>query len=168
MKKIALALLMMITSSMLIGQNITLDQLFEKYSGKDGYTTINISKQMFSIFAAFANEEDKSGDAIKGLSGIRILVEEKKSANDEYGKDLQLLQTSNYKEMMSIKEKGTDLKFLIKTSALKVTELLMVITGDENVLICIEGDNIDLNTISNISKTIKIDGLEKLEKIDKK
>ncbi|MDD4748015.1 MAG: DUF4252 domain-containing protein [Salinivirgaceae bacterium] len=168
MKKIALAMLLMITSSMLIGQKITLNQLFDKYSGQDGYTTISISKQMFSIFAAMSPSDSQTDDVIKGLSGIRILVEEKKIANSEFVNDLKLLQTSNYKEMMSIKEKDTDLKFLIKMSGLTVSELLMVIIGDENVLICIEGDNIDLKTISNISKTIKIDGLENLEKMNKK
>ena len=168
MKTIALAMLMMITSSMLIGQKVTLDQLFEKYSGKEGFTTISISQQMFSIFAALANDEDKSGDAIKGLTGIRILVEEKKSTEDTFGKEIKALQTSDYTEMMSIKEKDQDIKFLIKMNGKAVSELLMAITGDENVLICIEGKNIDLNTISNISKTVKIDGLEKLEKIEKK
>jgi hypothetical protein len=168
MKNKILALLLIMLSGMLHAQNTPVDKLFEKYSGKDGYTVINISSQMFGLFAAMSGDDKGAQEAMKGISGIRILAEEKKSATTEFATDIKNLQTKEYTEMMSIKEKKQDIKFLLRLNGKAVSELLMLIAGEENVLICIQGDNINLNTISNLSKTIKVEGMENLEKIEKK
>ncbi len=168
MKNTTLALLLIMLSGMLHAQNTPVDKLFEKYSGKDGYTVINISSQMFGLFAAMSGDDKGSQDAMKGITGIRILAEEKKAATPEFASDIKNLQTKEYIEMMSIKEKNQDIKFLLRLNGKVVSELLMLIAGEENVLICIQGDNINLNTISNLSKTIKVEGMENLEKIEKK
>ncbi|MEZ5197060.1 MAG: DUF4252 domain-containing protein [Bacteroidales bacterium] len=47
-----------------------------------------------------------------------------------------------------------------------IKELLMVVGGqDDNALISIQGD-IDLKTISKLSKSMNIDGMENLEEIE--
>ena len=61
-----------------------------------------------------------------------------------------------------------DIKFLINEKDGKIIELLLIAGGvDENALISIQG-NIDLKTISKLSKSMQIDGLEHLQEIDKK
>ena len=71
-----------------------------------------------------------------------------------------------YEELMVVKKKGQDVKFYILKEGKKISELLMIVGGDEdNALISIQGD-IDLKTISKLSKTMNIDGMENLEEID--
>ena len=59
-------------------------------------------------------------------------------------------------------EKDQDVKFLINENNGKIVELLLIAGGkDENALISIQG-NIDLKTISKLSKSMQIDGLKHL------
>lgn len=48
-----------------------------------------------------------------------------------------------------------------------ITEFLMIGGGKDNVLICITG-NIDLKSISKLSKAMDIEGMENIEKVEKK
>jgi hypothetical protein len=68
---------------------------------------------------------------------------------------------------MVIKEKDQDVKFYAKEEKGRVIELLLVVGGkDENVLISIQGD-IDMKNISKLAKTMQIEGMENLQKIEK-
>jgi hypothetical protein len=76
------------------------------------------------------------------------------------------LPLNEYQELMVIKEKGQDFKFLIREKDGIISELLMVAGGNSNnALISIRG-NIDLNTISKLSRSMNIDGLDALQKIE--
>ena len=66
---------------------------------------------------------------------------------------------------MSVRSEDTDMKFLIKEKGKIISELLMVMGGnDEFFIISLVGD-IDLKQIARLSKGMDIDGLENLEKI---
>ena len=68
---------------------------------------------------------------------------------------------------MVVKKDNQDIKFLIRKDGKIINELLMVVGGtEENVLISIQG-NIDLKTISKLSKAMKIEGMENREEIEK-
>ena len=95
-------------------QNSPVDKLFEKYANKDGFTTISISKYMFSLFAKKNVEtKDNFGKVTNGLESIQILTVDDSVLNStinfykEIAKELPLEQ---YKELMSVKEKDQDLK----------------------------------------------------------
>ena len=56
-------------------QNSAIDKLFDKYAGKDGFTTVTISKQMFELFNRVEtnSKEDKDfKDVASKLTSIRI------------------------------------------------------------------------------------------------
>ena len=75
------------------------------------------------------------------------------------------LPTNEYKELMVIREKEQNLTFLIKDIKGKVVELLLIVGGSENVLISIQGSDINLQNISKLSKSMNIDALGPLENI---
>ena len=107
---------------------------------------------------------------MKNLKGIKILAtDESYNGNANFYKEIiDKLPMSQYKELMVIKEKDQDVKFLINEKDGKIIELLLIAGGiDENVLISIKG-NIDLKNISKLSKSMQIQGLEHLEEIDNK
>jgi len=153
-------------------QNPAIDKLFEKYGGKEGFTTVTISKQMFELFSQVEtnSKEDKdTKDVTSKLTSIRILTLEKKGDNPtiNFYKELEKdLPSSQYKELMTVKEKGQDVKFLTHEENGKITELILICGGDDNALICITGE-IDLKTISKLSKSMQIQGMENLDQIKK-
>jgi len=67
-----------------------------------------------------------------------------------------------------VKEKDQQVKFLVKENSQgRIAELLLITGGEDNVLICIQGD-IDMKSLSKLSKNLNIGGMKSLEKMDKK
>ncbi|MGC9373716.1 MAG: DUF4252 domain-containing protein [Bacteroidales bacterium] len=170
MKKIILNLVLLFSPFLLIAQNSPVDELFEKYSGKEGFTSVYITSYMFSMFADMETEDPEFDELVKNLTGIKILAtDETYSGNANfYTEIINKLPLSKYKELMVIKEKDQDVKFLIHEKDGKIIELLLIAGGkNENALISIQG-NIDLKNISKLSKSMQIEGLEHLEEIEEK
>ena len=182
MKKLILltatALLMAFMPSRTFSQSTT-DDLFEKYGTKEGFTTVHITKELFSLFGEIAGESDDDdiqglNSVINGLDYIRILMYENSNDNKynnpktfkEFKDDLKKVQLKNFAELMTVSEPGETVKFMIRKDGKKIKELLLLINQeDEAGFISISG-NIDLKSISKLSKAMNIGGLEQLEKIN--
>ncbi len=174
MKKVMLHLILVLIPVMVMAQNKAVDRLFEKYGDKDGYTTVYLTKHMFSLFSNIETDADdpESEDIIKtfqSIDNIRVLsskvVEEGVNFYDEL---MERLPAKEYEELMVVHEKEQDTKFLIKKDGEKIKELLMIVGGkSSNALVLIAGD-IDLKRMSRISKHLGIEGLENMEKIKEK
>jgi hypothetical protein len=149
------------------------DKIFDKYSGTDGFTTVYITKYMFDLFRDTELGSEEDGDMAKVLSnltGIKILASDNDSATpvsvNLYQEVMKQLPVSQYKELMVVKEKDQDVKFLVREDKGKVVELLMLVGGkDESALICIQGI-IDMKSIGKLARGMNIEGMENLDKIE--
>ncbi len=147
------------------------DELFDKYAGKEGYTTVFISKYMFDLFSNIESadpEAKEMQDVISKLTGIKILASEKPDESVNFLKEMKKkISAGGYKELMIIKEENQDVQFLVRESGGKIAELLLIVSGEgENVLMSIQGE-IDMKNISKLAKAMDIEGMDKLENIDK-
>jgi hypothetical protein len=71
-----------------------------------------------------------------------------------------------YTELMVVQEKDELINFYILKEGNKIPELLMIVRDPgETVVLSLTG-NIDLSYISKLGKSLKIDGLDNLEKIE--
>ncbi len=172
MKKTGLIVIISFMYLAVFAQQGPADRLFDKYSGQEGFTSVYISKYMFSLFAT-TDEKDEDYDEVQNalgkLTSIKILAMEDKiepavNFYREIEKDLPL---DEYQELMVVKEKDQDFKFLAREKNGQISELLMIGGGKDNVLILIQGD-IDLKTISKLSKSMEIEGMKNLEKLEEK
>lgn len=171
MKKIVFILTFILLSFATMAQKDAVNALFDKYAGKDGFTTVIISSKMFSLFQDLDVEDDEFNDMMSSLKSIRILASDETLTDlninfyDEVMKDLD---QDDYEELMVVKEKDHDVKFLIKERDGRIIELLLVSGGKgDNALISIRGD-IDLKNISKLARSMDLEGLDKLEKLEKK
>ncbi len=175
MKKLIFVFVVSLGFFNLWGQSSPADKLFEKYSGKEGFTSVYISKYMFDMFMSIndtSSENQEMRDVVSKLNSIKILAVDDKSkipaGVNLYNEVMKAVDNKEYKELMVIKEEGQDVKFLVKENGGKVNELLLAVGGkDDNVLISIQGD-IDMKNISKLAKAMNIQGMENLEDIDKK
>ena len=159
-----------------MAQNKSIDRVFDKYAGKEGFTTVYISKYMFNMFSNLDEVEDEDmkevQDVFGKLTGIKILAVDDPEAvgfgvnfYDEIMKDLP---KNEYQELMVIKDSESDIIFLAREEKGIIVELLLIIGGEsDNALIAITGE-IDLATISKLSRTMNIEGMEELEKLEEK
>ena len=145
------------------------DKLFNKYGSKEGYTTVVITQYMFDMFKD-VNTNDKDFDSlVKGLKSIRILAVDKENLKHAevnfYKEIMKELPASDYNELMVIKQKDQDVKFLVKEVQGKIVEFLLISGGKDNAFISIQG-NIDLKSLAKLSKTMNIQGLKSLENVN--
>lgn len=170
MKYILTIILFLTLTNISRAQSAAVDKLFDRYSEKDGFTTVLITQYMFSMFKD-VNTNDKDFDnLVKSLKSIRILAvdnENPPKGINFYTEIMKDLPVKEYKELMVIKEKGQDVKFLVKDNNGKISELLLIAGGKENALISIQG-NIDLKSIAQLSKSMKIEGMDQLGKMQHK
>lgn len=162
---------MLMVPALTRAQKDPVDRLFEKYSGKEGYTTVYITSKMFSLFSEANVDDPEFNDLVNNLKSIRILATDDANLTDKnvnfYDEVMNDLPVDEYEELMVVQEKDQKLKFLVKEQDGRITELLLVAGGGgDNTLIDIRG-NIDLKKVAEISKMINIEGLEELENVDK-
>lgn len=71
-----------------------------------------------------------------------------------------------YEDLMTINEEGNHIAFRIMEKDDRIRELIMTITGSDNLLMLIKGD-FTLNELSEISDDMNISGMNKFKKLKK-
>ena len=177
MKKLVIIMLIGCILPMLsLAQNAPVDKLFDKYAGKDGFTTVYITKYMFQMFknteGMDSKEMDEFAKVLGGLNSIKILAVDDASYLEKginfYDEIMKELPREKYNELMIVKEKDSDVVFLAREEKGVIVELLLIVSGEDtsdNVLISIQGV-IDLKNIARLSKGMGIDGFENLEELE--
>ena len=171
MKKFFLSFTALCLTMMLQAQTNPVDEMFNKYSEKQGFTVVSISSKMFSLFANKDPENKDADNVINKLKSIKILSVEDSLLNKNlnfYSELSKKLDLSVYEELMVIKEGPDITKFLIKQNGNLISELLVVKGGPGgNSLISIKGE-LNLKNISDMSKSLDMQELKSLDKIQKK
>jgi hypothetical protein len=171
MKKLILSITAICLTLIIQAQINPIDEMFDKYSEKQGFTVVSISGKMFSMFANQDKENNEAGNVINRLKSIRILSVEDSLLNKNlnfYTELSKKIDFSVYEELMVVKEGPDITKFLIRQNGKIISELLVITGGPGgNSLISIKGD-LNLKNISDLSKDIGIQELKSLDKIDKK
>jgi hypothetical protein len=169
MKRIVLGGMLMIFALSAFGQKTAVDKVFDKYSGKDGYTTVYISSYMFNLLSSLESDDPDYNEfkkATSGINSIKILTQEDNNS-ESFGKELiAMLPRSEYKEMMVVQDHDEEVLFLAREEGGKITEFLLIVSGGgEDALIAITGD-IDMESISKIASGLDMPGLENLEDLE--
>ncbi len=169
MKKLflsAVALCLFFTTQ---AQVSAIDEMFDKYSEKKGFTTIYISSKLLSLFTPREAKTGEGGDIVRRLKSIRILSVEDSLLNKgvNFYKELSSrINLKEYEELMTVRDGDEVTKFLIRQKGDIISELLVIAGGpDDNTLISIQGD-LDLKMISDLSKSTGIEELKDLEKVN--
>lgn len=169
MKRTMIAGAFILLGLVVYGQNSAVDKIFDKYAGKDGYTTVYISSYMFNLLNSLEVDDPEYNEfkkATAGINSIKILTQEG-GDSESFGKELlTMLPRSEYQEMMKVKEEDEEVLFLARDSGGKISEILLIVSGgSDDVLIAITGD-IDLESLSSIAEGLDIPGMENLEELE--
>jgi CII-binding regulator of phage lambda lysogenization HflD len=112
------------------------------------------------------SEDKEFKNLVAGLKGLKMITTQKDAA--KYYQEVLAKLPKSYEELVTVKEKGKNIKFLTKGTNDKISELLLVIGGtNEFMLLSIVGD-IDLNNVAKLANKINIQGSEHLDKVTKK
>jgi hypothetical protein len=144
MKRIVLVLLAAAFPALMMAQNTAIDKLFNKYKGKEGVTTVQISPELFQIINAMDIKElDNSEIPFDKVASVKILTIEDEDANQGvnfYEEIKGDLNTNDYAEVMTVDDGDETVRMWMKAEKESVLEFLLIVGGDENVLIYITGN----------------------------
>lgn len=173
MKKLMIGAVMFLFSMAASAQNDAIAKFFSKYQSDESFSQVTISGKMFSMMANLEGETDEEKAMINSISkikGLKILSKnEARNSRELYKEAISMIPANSFEELMSIRDKDKDMKFFTKEDGGKISELVMVMGGNEEFMVLTLFGEIDLKEISKIGKSVNIDGLENLEKVkDKK
>ena len=163
MKKIALFIPVLLLPLMLTAQNTPIDKLFKKYSGQEGFTTVLVTQDMFKVISNLEEEKGEIEGTLGKIERVRIIAQEDE-ANVEgvnFMEELKGVEFDDYKELVVVKEADQEVLVLAKEEDGKIHELLVLVGGEENVLVSVEGKF----TMEDLETLGDLEGLDKLDHI---
>lgn len=153
MKKLFLFIVLTIAVTTIYGQK-SIDALFAKYAGNEGFTTLTINGNLLKLFSCLDSNNESSMPA--DIGEIRILTQEDKNIHVENFYDMVIkdIDLSLYEEFMRVKEVGQDVRMLVRTEGENFKEFLLISGGEDNALIQIKG-NMSFEEAQKFSKDAK-------------
>lgn len=170
MKKIIQGIIALCCFGASYAQQDVISTVFDKYAGKEGFTTVNVTGDMLKLFMQ-AEEQRRDTILTSKLSEVKILALDndcdKPAGLDFKTELLDKLDKSAYKEMITVKESDENVTILMKESNGRISELLVVVNGlADKVLIQVKGD-ILLSEMAQMAGQYQMKGFEHFRKLEK-
>lgn len=173
-----LLILLVLGLSLVLPQNLmaqTGNAFFDRYSGNDGFTAINITPKMFELFAALSlDAEDPETqavfDMIKSIEGLNVLIYEgggNASPRSLFQEARKSVPKGSFEELMTVQGDSEQVHILVeegKPGFIKQL-VLMVDDADEFVFLTLRG-NIELAQIAKLAQMADGMGLDALENLE--
>ena len=150
-------------------QNDAIDKFFQSYQDDENFTMVYVSPRMFQMVSKVleGQDDEEIKDLIKDIKGLKILSSET-NPMEYYNEATKKIPTDSYEVLMTVRDKGTNVRFLTKESSGDVIEeLLLIAGGEDNFTLMSFVGTLDLNKIAKLAKKLDIDGIQYLENLDK-
>lgn len=152
MRKLLITCLLACSVLVVHAQETAFGKLFAHYSGREGYTSMELGEKMMKMMSRRARDEDKAlADLLDGIRSIRIVAA--KHPNEQFVSDLlEIAGSGKYKLILSQTEGEQNSRFyFIDGGRFGYSEFLMVVYGPkEQVAVDIYGV-FDVKDISRLS-----------------
>ncbi len=123
-------------------QSDPVSDIFDRYANKEGFTVINISGDLVKMISGGDKDDNDLRKLTASVTDFRILVHEQDSDKEFPGFHnliFDKLDKGAYKELMTVKENDQDVNIMMKEENEFISELLMIVSGDDDVLMRLRG-----------------------------
>ena len=157
-----------------MAQESPVQKWIHSFEGKPGITTVSISSTMFKLLSKVNSSDPDYKDIIRFSSKLQdfkiVVVEDddpkKAMAKNEFARLVGGAPLAGYEELMSVNESGSHIVFRVLERNDHIQELIMTITGTDQVIMFIKGD-FKLSELTEISDDMNITGMNKIKKLKK-
>ena len=160
MKKVVLFILIVAFPAFMMAQNSAVDKLFAKYKGQKGVTTVSVSPELFQMINAMGIEEIEEQEfPMDKIASVKILTIEDEEGYEDvnfYNEIKKDLDVSDFAEVLTVDDGGEVVRMWMKADKAVVSEFLLIVGGDDNVLIYITGD-FNMNDLEELAETMDSD-----------
>jgi hypothetical protein len=148
-----------------------LTKYFDQYLEDERFTVVYITPKMFQMVSKLKTTDEGFGemkDILQDLRGLRILTTDK-TPKIFYEEAIAKFKTTDYELLMSIRDKGQNVRFWTKEAADgTIAELLLLVGGEKEFVMISFIGKIDLNKISKLADKMDVKGIDQLKNVNKK
>lgn len=155
-------------------QKNAIDLILQELTVDERFTQVTISGKMFELMTSIdpeTPEERAMLDAVSNLDGLKILAcsscKDEEDLFDEVHYAVRRSDKRKYEVLLEVRNEKEKETFFVYDEGGEVRELLLIgYAGKEFFLISLTGV-IDLAQIANIGRALEVEGLNRLESLDK-
>lgn len=170
MKKLIATFVFVLVAVAASAQGEVVNKYFTQYAGNDQFTKLSVSSKMFSMFTqleAGTPEEKEFLAAIAKIKGMKVIVGDSiTNASTLYKQANTDVDKAGFEELMSVMDAEENMRFVIKENNGIIQELVMVAGGKKKFVMMSIYGQIDLKNISKIARSMNIDGMKNLGKLE--
>lgn len=162
------ALAIFLSPLLSLAQESQVQKWAHSFEGKKGITVVSISRTMFKMLSRIKTTDPEYQDIVRfasKLQDFKIITSDEQD-NPQFKNMLATAPFQQYEELMSIDDGDNRIVFRVLEVNNAIRELVMTITGADQVFMFIKGD-FHLNELTEISDNLNISGINKIKKAKK-
>ena len=168
-RKLSVLAGLLVVSAGVFAQDDAIGKFFGKYVDDSRFTIVSVSPKMFRLLSK-VNWDTIPSDlrqTVTRLHSLRILSTET-TPQQFYKEALSRIDMKEYEELITIRDKQDNVRFVIKETGGIVHELLMIAVDDDGFTLMSFTGDIDLDKLSRLSSSLNIKGMDELKNAKKK
>lgn len=148
-------------------QSIETEILYQKYRGEEGIISLWIPGIAMKLAASIADLEVEEEALLRSIKSLRVLTIEDTDLYPDvnFTKEVDFKPGRNgYQLLMQVTEGGEDVMILGREKGGKLKDILVLVGGEENVMVHIKG-RMNADMIGSISNIAGLDNIHSLNKL---
>jgi hypothetical protein len=161
MKKLFISTLILAFSLTLIAQPAGFDRLYYQYKGEEGVVALKIPGFVMKLAGSIAGLDREEKELLRSLRSVTVLtIEESHLYPDvNFTEEINLSRLNNdYKLLMEVHNADEDVIIAAREKNGKLRDLIVVVGGDENVLVHVRG-RMESDLLENLAEVAGVDEL---------
>jgi hypothetical protein len=159
MKKLILSLLLLSFVLTLFAQPAGFDRLYYKYKGEEGVVALRVPGFVMRLAASLGDMDREEKELLRSMRSVTVLTIEDsyRYPGLNFTEEIKL-KGDHYKLLMEVHDQDEDVLIAAREKNGKVRDLIVVVGGDENVLVHVRG-RMDSDLLANLADVAGIDEL---------
>ena len=161
MKKLFISTIILAFSITLMAQPAGFDRLYYQYKGEEGVVALKIPGFVMKLAGSIADLDREEKELLKSLRSVTVLtIEESHLYPDvNFTEEINLSRlTNDYKLLLEVHDADEDVIIAAREKNGKLRDLIVVVGGDENVLVHVRG-RMESDLLENLAAVAGVDEL---------
>jgi len=161
MKKLILSLLIISIGLTLFAQPAGFDRLYYQYKGEEGVIALKIPGFVMKLAGSIADLDREEKALLKSLRSVTVLtIEESYLYPDvNFTEEINFSKLNNgYRLLLEVHDGDEDVIIAAREKNGKLRDLIVVVGGDENVLVHVRG-RMESDLLENLAEVAGVDEL---------
>ena len=161
MKKLILSALIIAMGASLFAQPKGIDRLYYNYKGEEGVVALRIPGFVMKLAGSIADLDREEKQLLRSLRSVKVLTIEESHLYPgvNFTEEVNFSRMKgDYKLLLEVHDGNEDVVIAAREKNGKITDLIIVVGGDDNVLVHVRG-RMNSNLLENLANVAGVDEL---------